>query len=500
MGKNKKKKNVNNASQEEALLNDVLGARNVPRELDADAVAVSAGALTLTDSSDLEQYVQDSIAENWDLGEESSVSEPTQVYTEEYTAEDEYAQDGAYAEDSEYAEDMEYAEEAPMEKPAKKPRKKGRIKEFNRRFHSTHHRPYGLLGIPHIIATAIWLAVILGVGLTLGHLGWNCAADVLALGKEPGEHSVVVSEDDDIASIADKLKEIGMIRYPQLFKMFCDFTGKGENTLVGTIKFKDDIVYDYNALVNALSYRGGSLVTVNVTIPEGYSCGQIFKLLEEKGVCSVTSLEEYAASGDLEDYWFLEDVERGNRYCLEGFLFPDTYEFYMDDTAENVLNKFLADFDYRFTDRLKDKYEALQQSTGLELSIRDVVTMASIVEKEKANDLEGYNISSVFYNRLCNAGSYPFLNSDATILYDIDYYTGRELTAEEKENSPYNTYTRKGLPQGPISNPGLTSLDAALAPESTDYFFFVYDKEAGEHRFSKTLAEHEQLVRELGLG
>lgn len=492
MGKNKKKKNIN---QEEALLNDVLGARNVPRELDADEVAVSAGALTLTDSSDLEQYVQDSIAENWDLGDEAATDEPTQAYTEEP-----YEGDAAYNEEYDYAQDPAYAEEAPQEKPAKKPRKKGRLKEFNRRFHSTHHRPYGLLGIPHIIATAIWLAVILGIGLTLGHLGWNCAADVLALGKVPAENSVIVTEDDDITSIADKLKEVGMIRYPQLFKLFCDLTGKGENTLVGTIIFKGDIVYDYNALVNALSYRGGSLVTVSVTVPEGYSCAQIFKLLDEKGVCSVEDLEDYAENGDLEDYWFLEDVQRNNRYCLEGFMFPDTYEFYMDDTAENVLNKFLADFDYRFTDRMKDKYEALQISTGLELSIRDVVTMASIIEKEKANDLEGYNISSVFYNRLRNSASFPFLNSDATILYDIDYYTGRALSAEEKENSPYNTYTRKGLPQGPISNPGLTSLDAALAPESTDYFYFVYDKEAGEHRFSKTLEEHEKLVRELGLG
>ena len=482
--KNKKKKNMN---QEEALLNDVLGARNVPRELDADEIAVSAGALTLTDSSDLEQYVQDSIAENWDLGEDQL---PPQ----------EYAEDTGYDENGEYAENPENISDAPQKTKVKKPRKKGRIKEFNRRAFNTHHRPYGLLGIPHIIATAVWLAVILGIGITLGYLGWNCAADVLALGKEPAEHSVVVTDEDDIASISEKLKDVGMIRYPQLFKWFCDFTGKGQNTLVGTIIFKNDIVYDYNALANALSYRGGSLITVSVTVPEGYSCGQIFKLLEDKGVCTAEELENYAANGELEDFWFLEGVQRGHKYCLEGFLFPDTYEFYMDDTAENVLNKFLADFDYRFTDRMQEKYTALLANTGLDLSLRDVITMASIVEKEKANGLEGYTISSVFYNRLRNIGSYPYLNSDATILYDINYYTGREMTAEEKANSPYNTYTRIGLPQGPIANPGLNSLDAALDPENTDYFFFVYDKDAGEHKFSKTLAEHEKLVKELGLG
>jgi UPF0755 protein len=268
---------------------------------------------------------------------------------------------------------------------------------------------------------------------------------------------------------------------------------------VGTIIFKGDIVYDYNALVNALSYRGGSLVTVSVTVPEGYSCAQIFKLLDEKGVCSVEDLEDYAENGDLEDYWFLKDVQRNNRYCLEGFMFPDTYEFYMDDTAENVLNKFLADFDYRFTDRMKDKYEALQINTGLELSIRDVVTMASIIEKEKANDLEGYDISSVFYNRLRNSASFPFLNSDATILYATDYRDKDTLTTDALINaSPYNTYTQKGLPPTPIANPGLSSLDAALDPEQTGYYYFILDREANEHVFSKTLTEHERRRRELG--
>ena len=98
-----------------------------------------------------------------------------------------------------------------------------------------------------------------------------------------------------------------------------------------------------------------------------------------------------------------------------------------------------------------------------------------------------------------NSSSYPYLNSDATLLYDENYYTGRPLTGHERATSPYNTYTQPGLPQGPIANPGLRSLDAALAPENTDYFFFVYDKNAGEHKFSKTLEEHNRLVKELGL-
>ena len=455
-----------NPGQEESLLEDVLGSRNIPREMDVDKMAVAAAGLTLPDDSDLERFVQDSIAENF--GSEEGIDE------------------NGFRKVSGSLEDDEVDTSKERRKGKKKKSIFKRYQDFLNRFRSPHQKSYGLFGIPHILSTAVWLAVILAIGITLGHLGWACASDVLALGKTPQEVSISLVAEDDVTTISEKLKEAGMIRYPQLFKMFCDFTGKGSNTLVGTITFKPDIVYDYNALVNALSYRGGSVVTVSVTVPEGYSCAQIFALLEEKGVCTVSDLEAYAATGKLEDYWFIRDIERGHKYCLEGFLFPDTYEFYLDDDPKDVLEKFLDDFDYRFTSRMLDKYGALLNDTGLDLSIQEVVTIASIIEKEKANGLEGYTISSVFYNRLMNSSSYPYLNSDATLLYDENYYTGRPLTGHERATSPYNTYTQPGLPQGPIANPGLSSLDAALAPENTDYFFFVYDKNAGEHKFSKT--------------
>ena len=287
-----------------------------------------------------------------------------------------------------------------------------------------------------------------------------------------------------------------MIRYPGLFQTFAKLTGKGGSILSGSITFSEETLYDYNALINAMSYRGDSTITVEVMIPEGYSCAQIFALLEEKGVCTISQLEQYAANGELADYWFLEGVERGNRYCLEGFLFPDTYEFYMDDEPKRVLEKFLDDFDYRFTDRMVDKYVALQENLGLELTLREVITMASIVEKEKASALEGYTIASVFYNRLTHAGSFPFLNSDATALYATDYYyAGLAMPSP----NPYDTYVQTGLPPAPIANPGLSSLDAALDPEDTGYYYFVYDESAGVHRFSKTLSEHEGWRSRLGV-
>lgn len=362
-----------------------------------------------------------------------------------------------------------------------------------------------LWGLTHIVSTAIWLFLIVAIGVTLGRTVWLCATDLLALGKESISVSITIEETDDIEDVADKLKKAGLIEYPKLFKMFTSLTGKGENILRGTINFNPEdsdekIVYDYNALINAMSYRGSKNVEVKVLIPEGYNCAQIFALLEEKGVCSASALEKYAADGDVGNYWFLDGVERGHKYCLEGYLFPDTYNFYRNDEAERVIKKLLNGFDARFTDRLIDKMVAFNNRYGTKYTIREFVIMASIVEKETSSDVEGYTIASVFYNRLRNPGSYPFLQSDATIKYDVEYRSKGELVTNPQINaSPYNTYTQKGLPPGPISNPGLASLDAALDPEETSYYFFIWDKDANMHRFSKTLSEHSAWARKLGI-
>lgn len=446
------------------------------QQIGADELAVASAKLTHPDDMELERIVQETLAEDW--GDAFAEDKPPVI------------------DHSDNKQQLQTPEEEPEEEEDEES-----INEiFIKKLHPKGKKGSGLFGIPHLIATAIWLCIIVAVGVSIGRFIWVCAADLLALGKTGQEVTVTIEQTDDLDDISEKLQKAGMIRYPGLFKLFADLTGKGDGILDGEITFSEETVYDYNALINAMSYRGGSSVTVEIMIPEGYNCAQIFALLDEKGVCSASELEEYAANGELESYWFLDGVERGHKYCLEGFMFPDTYKFYLDDEPKRVIEKFLNDFEYRFSDRMVDKFVALNQKTGLKLSIRDVVTMASIVEKEKANALEGYTIASVFYNRLMNSANYPYLNSDATILYDTDYYSKGELTTDAQINaSPYNTYTQTGLPAGPIANPGLASLDAALDPEETKYHFFIFDKEAGVHRFSRSLTEHEEWARKLGL-
>ena len=458
-------------------LDDVLGTKHTPKELGPDEIAVAAAGLSRPDEAELEKIIQETLAENWG---------------------DEPAKEAAPAPAQKPAPTGKPKTKKPASPEATEKKETGK-KNFLSWGSKSKGAGENLWGIPHIISSVIWLVVIVAIGVSVGRLGWLCATDLLALGKTPKEQTIEITETDDLSSVSQRLKDMGMIDYPNLFELFAKLTNKGDNFMVGTVTFSGEIVYDYNALCNAMTYKRSSKDTVEVLIPEGYSCAQTFKLLEEKGVCTAKELEDYAKDGELDRYWFLDGVERGHKYSLEGFLFPDTYEFYVGDTPRRVIEKFLDAFDYRFSDRMKDKYTALNNNLKLNLSIREVVIMASIIEKEKANHLEGYTIASVFYNRLTHSASYPYLNSDATLLYDVEYYTGKGITNEQKANSPYNTYTRKGLPIAPIANPGLGSLDAALDPESTNYYYFVYDKNAGQHLFSKTLSEHQKKAKDLGL-
>ncbi len=373
---------------------------------------------------------------------------------------------------------------------------------------------YGLLGIPHIISTVIWLAITLAIGVSLGRLVWVCAAEVLAFGRPDKEYVLTVSSADNIDTIAAKLKNLGLIKYPELFKLYADLTDAEEEISVGTFTLNSK--FDYMALVNSMSYHSPARESIELLIPEGYTCAQIFALLEENGVCSAAELEEYAANGEIKDRWFLEGVARGDKYCLEGYLFPDTYQFYTDDEPGRVIGKFLDNFDNRFTDLMKSRLDPLNErlakvlaSRGYDeetieerkITFRDVVIIASMIEKETANDSESYEISSVIYNRLTNPANYPYLNIDATIIYalggNIDPETGKTkpLTYDDLAmEHPYNTYTVKGLIPGPISNPGRNSLNAALDPSETNYYYYVYNPNTSLHLFGKNEAEHEKNV------
>lgn len=501
--------------QDDSWLDEVLGEQEQPQEIGTDEFAVAGAGLRRPGEAELDELLR----EAKELGGEEANPDPdaTQLFTPVKEAELVAAVEPEEAGEetgetlAEETEDAEAEDAEETEPPKRRPRMK---------------KGYGLFGIPHILATGVWLAIILAIGLYLGRMIWLCAEDVLALGKIPEKVTVTVTETDDIVAIAQKLQNAGMIRYPKLFQQFAELTEKGEDIEPGTYTFNQKlgeegyqgIAYDYNALIMAMQHYGGAQDTVEILFPEGYNCAQIFALLEENKVCTVEELEEYAANGELDDYWFLEDIPRGHKYSLEGYLCADTYQFYIDDEPKRVLEKFLDEFDDRFTERLEQKFTEVNQmlagkmaANGYseeviaqhQLTLHDVVVLASIIEKETASNLESFDIALVFYNRLADPEDYPYLNSKATMKYAEEYYyKGLLNTTAAKEACEFNTHTNAGLPEKAICNPSLNSMAAALGPKDGsegNYFYFVYDEDSGSHRFAETESGYNAIRKELGL-
>ena len=399
-------------------------------------------------------------------------------------------------------------EDVPRPEPAKNQEETGSRYHSPRKGRPKRKKGYGLFGLPHLAATVVWLAIIVMIGTSLGRMLWVCAADVLAFGRESKQVTVTITSKDTIDDIAQKLHEAELIRYPEVFKLYAKIAVDEGDILPGT--FQLDTIYDYHALVVQMGPKSSTReVVYDLLIPEGLNCRQIFELLEQNNVCTVEELEEYAASGEFSEFWFLEGVERGDKYCLEGFLFPDTYDFYEHSTPREALGKMLLGFEARVDkeqtltalDALNQRLSTMMRSKGCseefiaehQLGLRELLTVASLIEEETASSSESPMIASVIFNRLTEDQVYErYLNIDAAIIYA----TGDANNIDTSIDHPYNTYLNAGLTPGPISNPGLESIYAALEFEDSPYYYYVLNPETGVHQFSKTLQEHEQWVEE----
>ena len=334
----------------------------------------------------------------------------------------------------------------------------------------------------------LYVIFVLGVSALLAGVGWMWANDVLALNKPAHTAVVEVEQGDSVDDVADKLKDQGLIEYKLVFKLFCALThvsgsaGEEDAKITpGTYELNTDM--DYRALISSMGSSSASRLTTTVTIPEGMTEAQIFALLEEKGVSTVSQLEDTAANYDFK-FSFLQGVlELGDPKRLEGYLFPDTYEFYMGEDPVSVLNKMILRFDEIFTDEMR------QTVADKGMTINDAVIIASMIEKETDGDDQG-KISSVIYNSLYRPTSETagYLNIDATSLYA----TGGTVV-DVNADTPYNTRTNKGLPPTAISCPGTDALRAAVSPEDTDYYFYALGDD-GKHHFFTTYAKQQAFI------
>lgn len=336
------------------------------------------------------------------------------------------------------------------------------------------------------LGAVMYILMILGVSLIISSFVIVTINDVFALvSNEDQSVTLVFSEEKtSVAEAAEALEDSGMIRYTWAFRLYAGLKGN-ESFDSGTFEIKDS--YDYGQILDTFNRVSNYQETVTVTIPEGYNMRQIAKLLEDSRVCNaeefIRTCNTYAFKHE-----FLQDVPMvENR--LEGFLFPDTYQFYVNESTVQAANKMLNNFDRRYTAEMRD----FTKKAGL--TIQEVVLIASLVEKEAKLATERSTIAGVIYNRLDDRGNFPYLQIDATVLYALNKTD--TLTAEDLlVDSPYNTYKVQGLPPTAICNPGVSCLLAAIIPENHRYYYYVVDanSETGRHIFSKTLAEHNNAI------
>ncbi len=223
---------------------------------------------------------------------------------------------------------------------------------------------------------------------------------------------------------------------------------------------------------------------VRVTFPEGSTISQIALLLEENGVCSAA---DFMAEADnplnLEGFAFSIPNPQERAFLLEGYLFPDTYEFYRNESAASAIKRFLKNTQSKLTDEVEWRCEELGYT------VDEILTLASIVQEEAGDPAEMGKVASVIHNRL-SSRSYPKLQCDVATFYLRDYVKPHKTEQEYQTLTElYNTYNCYGLPAGPITNSGMDAVNAALYPENTDYYFFVTDS-GGAYYYAETWAEH----------
>ncbi len=308
------------------------------------------------------------------------------------------------------------------------------------------------------------------------------ANDVLSVTDEAVVKTVTLTEEDPAAA-AKALKAAGVIRYPVLFSVYCRLTRDEGNLKTGnyTLSCADS----YAALATTL--RGNAPVRnvdVKITFPEGSTVAQMIDRLTAAGIGSAERYTEVINTADF-PYDYLPPKETERVYRLEGYLYPDTYWFSTRETEEAVIDKMLANFDAKFTQKYRDRCEKLGKTPD------EIVTLASMISAEARYAEEYTKVSAVFWNRL-RSPRFSFLESDATVRYALYCKEGilRPVTADDLAlQSPYNTYHHAGLPPGAIANPGLCAINAALFPAKTKDYYFVAAAD-GHTRFARTYAEH----------
>lgn len=345
---------------------------------------------------------------------------------------------------------------------------------------------------------AIMAAVIIIFTCAFSALGISCINDVLAIGRDPEKVTVTIPEDATTDEVIEILADNGLIKQELFCKIYYRaitwFKNLNKDGKPSEPVYKSGTHYVYKDMGLEgclLTIRGivKETDTVTLVFPEGWTIYQIIDKLDEFKVCDREELLTALAASDF-DYDFIENIpHNSNRtFALEGYVFPDTYEFYEDSDANTVIRKFLTGSENIWTEEMDVRARELGMTRD------EIIIIASIIQREAANKEQMSMISAVLHNRLNESATYPNLECDSTGHY-IEYYVGPLSEMSESDyyiyEHSYNTYYSEGLPPGPICNPGLDAINAALYPSEAydDYYFFRHDK-YGKIYMARNDAEH----------
>lgn len=366
-------------------------------------------------------------------------------------------------------------EQEPKEKS--RPKKKRRKKKSHGRF------VFGLL----------LTIIIVGISVVCAVYILKFSKELLGIDKSDVEIVVEIPMNSGTADIADVLYNEGIIDNTYLFRFFSKIKGTDGTYVAGPHTMSPKMTY--GDMVEELQ-KGAvdERESVDIVFQEGITLFDAAHKLEDKGVCGA---DEFIRAFNTSDYGF--DFEEKVKvsslkfYKMEGYLFPDTYSFYVDEDARIVAKKFCRNFEAKITPDLYGRMNDL----GMDLE--ETLTLASMVQAEAQSVYDMKRVASVFLNRLNNPDEYPLLQSDPTRKYVEDIIKPNIEVPSKAMFEAYDTYTGAGLPPGPICNPGLDAINAVLYPAETDYYYFCANVETGEVFYAKTLDEHNENLVLAGL-
>jgi len=357
--------------------------------------------------------------------------------------------------------------------------------------------PYWYSALWRIIRPVLVVGAALLVVAGLVSSGWKLVYNnFLAPVEENSQRQIAftIPSGRSLTGVSNDLEEAGLIRNRTVFKYYCDFAGMGQKIQAGNYLLTPGM--NMQEIAEQLTMGDGNPIVRNITLIPGWTLEEFADDLVKKGV--LTNREEFLSlcrTGEaFDDFYYVDEMRRSGtltqrRYALEGYLSPNTYEVYMDATAEDIIRKMLQQIERAFPADKQDR------AAELGYTMDEILTLASLIEKEAKNE-DFAKVSAVFHNRL-NTGMK--LQSDVT----IHYVTGvRKMALTNTDlalNSPYNTYQVTGLPVGPVCNPSAEAIHAALYPDEAylaeNYLYFcAKDPESGTLHFSRTLQDHEQAV------